>query len=208
MRTDPGTHRPGEEWLLYLKRSIRKFEVIITNGEIEFRGLGTRESLFNVDLSFGLTGFSKSIKLSLTSDKTAPRRRRFFGTAPLIGTLLLDDQPSGSCIVQNSYDEDVPVIRLETKALTLDAYRVFPNDVCCPMIVHGMPKHELRLGVYQLLSPQARSKLPKWPAKRHFAGSCTATAPYTQPVDEFMEILGTLVTISQLLVMERYMNMD
>src|SRR5882724_3651380 len=167
---------PLEEWLLYFKQRPATFEFTVTNGSTQHVAHGRCAFLFAVDLSISIAGFARSIKLQLESDKTKGKLRRFFGTAPLLGDIFLNEEPTGRCITQNSHKPDIPVIRVENRkpAWALEAYRAAPKHVSCPLLVFGLPGFEVVLEDYYTITRELRRRLPDTPLRRHFVGSCRA----------------------------------
>jgi hypothetical protein len=141
-------------------------------------------------------------------DPRAAFRRRFFGTAPLIGTWQMDDVTIGSVRI----DPFVPnrIVELHSDALSchLVAAQSFPTAVSSPLVVSGLKNCEMVLEDYASLSGVCRRSLPDDPPKGNFVGSCRSSRGLTEQNAPPLEAIGLMVAIVELLVRPVYMRID
>jgi hypothetical protein len=208
--SDAFSQTPLQEWLIYFKRSYRTFSVWIIGDDKEYRADGRYSYSFNVEVSLQIDVPDNLIALDLKADKRARWNRRLFGTAPLVGTIVMAGAESGSCCVENSHQEETPVIRVETKNphCRLEAYRANPGLVSCPLLVFGMENCEVVLEDYEMLDKVRRRALPETPPKRNFVGSCRTIQYSPDPIGRAINEITVVVAVAHLIVKERYMRSD
>ena len=198
----------NEEWLVYFTRSFRSFAVFLVSHEkTTHEFLGTYRYSGNVDVAFSFNCLGSRIELELNARKSAPFRKRLFGSAPLDGTVVVSGTPTALCTVQNSHEEGLPVIHLEDASpeWQLDAHRVRPKDVICPLYVFARNKGEILLEDYTMLQRRSKLALPSSQPKRHFSGSVRLFSDVS--LSEMAPAIGVIVTVTELLVKDYYMRL-
>jgi len=197
-----------QEWLIYFKRSYRTFAVDIC-GEGKEYPIGGRYSYSgNIDLSLQIDVPSGVLELDLRADKSSPWNRRLFGTAPLVGKVLLVGIEGGSCRVENSHHKGTPVIHLESlnPRCEIDAHRTDVDLTTCPLIVSGIDSCEMVLEDYEMLDRSRRQALPATKPRRNFVGSCRTLDSSPDPVGRALKEIGLLVAVTQLIVKDYFMR--
>ena len=166
-----------EEWLVYCSVSWKSFVVSIVNGDQSYTGQGQYALSGPKEFSFSLSGFGNQIDMTFEQEPTASRRRKFFGTAPLVSSFLLDQQQVGECRVNNGYGEDDPVIQLRSKRLgvALQVLRHHPSLVYCPLLLCGSDYWQGVFEEYVMMEISRRRLLPKVRHPADFLGSLRKT---------------------------------
>lgn len=197
-----------QEWLLYFKRSSKTFSVEITGEEKNYTVGGRYTYSGNIDVSLQMDVSGGCLELALKADKSSPRNRQLFGTSPLVGPIVFAGMEIGSCRVENSHDEDKPVIRVETRnpSCRLEAFRVAANLVTCPLFIRGLEDCEVVLEDYEMLDKIGRKTLPKIRPGRHFVGSCRALNFAPDPVGRALKEIALVVAVAQLIVKDYFMR--
>jgi hypothetical protein len=140
----------------------------------------------------------KSVALALKASDDAPWSSCF-------GKILIDGENSGSCVVENSHEEDKPVIRVEMKSYRIEAYRAVPNFVACPMLVFGIENCEMVLERYVMLDRRRKRALPDNGLKWNFVGSCRSVRYTEDIINRRLVGISILVAVSEFIVGDYYM---
>jgi hypothetical protein len=198
---------PVQEWLIYFKRSFKTFSIWIIGDDKEYKVDGQYCYSGNVNVSLKMNAMGNVIGLDLKTDVNSSWNRRLFGTAPLVGFVILDGNQIGSCIVQNSHQEGISVIHVENRKpiYQLDAHWTETGWVAFPLLVFGIENCEMILEYYQMMDKGRRQQLPNNNHKKYFVGSCRSTHFTEDPISGVVPGISLVVAVSELIVKEYYM---
>jgi hypothetical protein len=193
--------RAVEEWLLYCRSSCETISINIVGEEKEYT-IGGRYT-YSVYRGLRLQMDTSGGLLELNLDPFQPATYWLTGHA-FAGPMLLAGIEKGSCRVQDTGRDGVPTIHLETlnPRCRIDAYKLEPRLVTCPLRVFGLESCEIVLEHYGMLVWSRRRTLPATKLRRNFVGSCRTVDFSPDPIGRSLNEITLIVAVTDIIVSE------